>query len=108
MPPLTQAQGCIRHDSNAQDRNGRACSGQNGSGHLWRIRAPARALRTWLVVLGVAGVALLPGCSRPRDPQAAFDHARETLRKGDTAAAASEAERGYREFHATGPGWAWK
>jgi CHAT domain-containing protein/Tfp pilus assembly protein PilF len=92
MSPLTRARACSR-----------ACNG-----HDWRIRAPARALRTSLLVLSIAGVALLPGCLRHRDPQAAFDHARETLRKGDTATAAAEAERGYREFHTISPEWAWK
>ena len=56
----------------------------------------------------ILGGALLPGCSRRRDPQAAYDHAREALRKGDMMAAASEAEKGYEEFHAAGPEWAWK
>jgi hypothetical protein len=51
----------------------------------------------------ILGGALLPGCSRRRDPQAAYDHAREALRKGDMMAAASEAEKGYEEFHAAGP-----
>ena len=49
----------------------------------------------------------LSACSRP-DPQVAFDHARQTLRKGDMVAAASEAEKGYKDFHAVGPEWAWK
>jgi CHAT domain-containing protein len=49
----------------------------------------------------------LSACSR-RDPQAAFDHAAETFRKGDMMAAASEAEKGYRDFRATSPQWAWK
>lgn len=61
--------------------------------------------------MGVALLALvvstLAGCSR-RDPQAAFDHAIATLRKGDTADAASEAERGYKDFHAASPEWAWQ
>ena len=49
----------------------------------------------------------LSACAH-RDPQAAFDHARETLRKGDTATAASEAEKGYKDFHTASPEWAWK
>ena len=56
----------------------------------------------------IIGVAILLSCSRQRDPQAAFDHAKETLRKGDAVAAASEAEKGYRDFHTSGPEWAWK
>src|SRR5271170_3972754 len=71
----------------------------------WRMCR--RAL--WLSVMSfIFGIALLPGCSRRRDPQAVFDHARQTLRKGDTVAAALEAERGYKDFHAAGPEWAWK
>src|ERR1700745_3699612 len=49
----------------------------------------------------------LAACSH-RDPQAAFDHARETLRKGDTGAAALESEKGYKEFHTASSEWAWK
>jgi len=53
-------------------------------------------------------VTLLLGCSRRRDPQAAFDHARETLKHGDAAAAAAEAERGYNAFRSVSPKWAWE
>ena len=65
----------------------------------------ARALGIITLILGVA---MLTGCSRQRNPQAAFDHAKETLRKGDAVAAASEAEKGYKAFRAAGPEWAWK
>jgi len=68
-------------------------------------RARFRALGIMLLILGVA---LLSGCSRRRDPQAAYDHAREILRKGDMSAAASEAEKSYNEFHDISPEWAWK
>src|SRR5579863_414930 len=64
----------------------------------------ARALRALLLAVAVGS---LPSCAR-RDPQAAFDHARQTLRKGDALAAALEAERGYKDFHTAGPEWAWK
>lgn len=66
----------------------------------WRWRANLAAL--------VVAIACLSACSRHRDPQAAYDHARETLRKGDMTAAAAEAEKGYRDFHSSGPEWAWK
>ena len=56
----------------------------------------------------VLWIILLACCSRRGDPQAAYDHARETLRKGDTAVAALDAEKGYKDFHATSPEWAWK
>src|ERR1700719_2458253 len=69
------------------------------------VRTPARGLGVISLILGLA---LLPGCSRRGDPQAAYDHARQTLRKGDTVAAALEAERGYKDFRAAGPEWAWK
>ncbi len=83
MSPSTQRQSC--------DRKG------------WYIRA-----RTLGIVPFVLAVAMLPGCARRRDPQAAFDHAMQTLRRGDTAMAESEAEKGYKDFHAGGPEWAWK
>ena len=53
-------------------------------------------------------LACLPACSRHRDPQAALDHARETLRRGDMVAATEEAEKGYKQFHKASPDWAWK
>src|ERR1035438_4395765 len=56
----------------------------------------------------VLGIVLLPGCSRQRDPQAAFDHAREASRRGDMVAATNEAERGYGTFHSLSAEWAWK
>jgi len=58
-------------------------------------------------VLLVLTLFCLSSCRR-RDPQAAFDHAKQTLRKGDAVAAASEAEKGYKDFHTAGPQWAWK
>jgi CHAT domain-containing protein len=67
----------------------------------------SRALGLRVISL-IFGIALLPGCSRQRDPHAAYDHARQTLRRGDTVAAASEAEKGYKDFHTAGPEWAWK
>src|SRR6202167_6797776 len=66
--------------------------------------AGGRALRALLLAFVVGS---LPGCSR-RDPQAAFDHARQTLREGDAVAAALEAEKGYEDFSASGPEWAWR
>jgi CHAT domain-containing protein/Flp pilus assembly protein TadD len=58
-------------------------------------------------VLLAFALACLFACKR-RDPQAAYDHAKQTLRKGDTVAAALEAEKGYKDFHAMGSEWAWK
>jgi CHAT domain-containing protein len=60
------------------------------------------------IIAACLAIALLPCCSRRRDPQAAYDHARAALRTGDAVAAASEAEKGYRDFHGVSPEWAWK
>ncbi len=70
------------------------------------VRIAGSALATFLATILPA--ALLSGCRQPRDPQAIYDHARETLRKGDPEAAASEAEKGYNDFHALSPDWSWK
>ena len=70
-------------------------------GRLWRLRELG-------IVLLILGVVLTLCCSRRRDPQAAFDHATKTVAHGDLAAAAVEAEKGYREFHNISPEWAWK
>jgi tetratricopeptide (TPR) repeat protein len=73
-------------------------------GQKKRVPFAARAPRT------ISALVLLVcwlGCSR-RDPQTAFDHATHTFWQGDLHRAQEEAERGYREFHAVGPGWAWK
>lgn len=71
----------------------------------WLKFVRARALEIIPLILIVA---LMPSCSRRHDPQVAFDHAKETLRKGDAVAAASEAEKGYKDFRTAGPEWAWK
>lgn len=56
----------------------------------------------------VFAIGALQGCSRHSDPQAAYDHARETLRSGNRIAAAAEAEKGYNDFRKVSPDWAWK
>jgi CHAT domain-containing protein len=62
-----------------------------------------------LVTLALIIILLfLPACSRHRDPQATLDHARKTLRDGNMATAAEEAEQGYKEFHNVSAEWAWK
>jgi len=48
------------------------------------------------------------GCTRHRDPQAALDHAVQTLRHGDIDGARREADRGYKDFHGLSTDWAWK
>lgn len=52
-------------------------------------------------------LACLVACTH-RDPQAAFDHARQTYRHGDIKTAQREAEEGYRKFHGLSTEWAWK
>ena len=53
-------------------------------------------------------IALGAGCSRRSDPQAAYMHTRDTLSSGDMVTAASEAAKGYNDFHTLSPEWAWK
>jgi CHAT domain-containing protein/tetratricopeptide (TPR) repeat protein len=67
----------------------------------------ARAPGTLFLIL-IVGLALQLGCSRRRDPRAAFDRVVQTLRQGDAATAAAEAEKAYKDFHTAGPEWAWK
>jgi CHAT domain-containing protein len=43
-----------------------------------------------------------------QDPEAVFDHARQSYRQGNVAAAAAEARIGYKEFHRSSADWAWK
>lgn len=59
------------------------------------------------ILLALILVALQTACSRS-DPDAAFDHALQTLDSGQASAAAQEAERGYAKFHTRGLEWAWK
>jgi CHAT domain-containing protein len=51
---------------------------------------------------------LLSACSRHTDPQAALNHAILTLHTGYFTRAGAEADKGYKEFHATSTDWAWK
>lgn len=51
---------------------------------------------------------ILLSCSGHNDPQAAFDHAFQTLNRGDAAASAAEAEAAYKRFHNLNSDWAWK
>jgi CHAT domain-containing protein len=50
----------------------------------------------------------MTACIGHHNPQAAYDHAEQTLRHGDMAAAAQEAEKGYRDFHNISVEWAWR
>ena len=69
--------------------------------------APLLKLAAGLLSASLA-MTLCSDCSRRRDPQAAYDHAQDTLRSGDMIATTSEAEKGYNDFHTLSPDWAWK
>jgi CHAT domain-containing protein/Flp pilus assembly protein TadD len=84
--------------------SGSSCTTRETSRQSGRNRG--LRLAAWFAV--ISQIVLLAGCRRPRDPQAVYDHARETLRRGDPAAAASEAERGFNEFHNKSVDWSWK
>jgi len=60
------------------------------------------------VGLLILGVACLAGCVSHQDPQVAFDHAQQTFQHGDLALAQKEVEKGYSDFRAASPEWAWK
>ena len=47
-----------------------------------------------------------PGCDRREDPQAAFQHAQQTLRRGELARAEDQAQQGYQRFLVSSPQWA--
>ena len=53
-------------------------------------------------------LAFSPACVRHADPQTTFDHATQTLRRGDVSKAEQEAKRGYEQFHSSSAEWAWK
>src|SRR6202040_3260752 len=72
-----------------------------------RLRGCIR-VRAVGIVPFVLCIVLLPGCSRRRDPEAAYDHAFQTFQHGDMTTAGVEAEKGYQEFHGTSAGWGWK
>ena len=78
-----------------------ACSGNPRPCGCNRNRGPGLALL-------LVAVTCLSACTRHRDPQAAFEHARQTYQHGDFGTALREAEEGYREFHTLNAEWAWK
>ena len=53
-------------------------------------------------------LAFLAACTVRRDPQAAFDRAKQAFRHGDLLRAQNEVEDDYKDFHSTSPDWAWK
>jgi CHAT domain-containing protein/tetratricopeptide (TPR) repeat protein len=50
----------------------------------------------------------LTSCHRSANPAEAYDHARQTFRRGELVASQDEAEHGYREFSTSAPQWALK
>ncbi len=62
-----------------------------------------------LLVFALSFAALCTiGCSRPHNPQKAFDHARQTFLRGDLPNAQAEAHRGYELFSGHDAEWAWR
>jgi CHAT domain-containing protein len=53
-------------------------------------------------------LACLWACTARRDPQVVYDQAQKTFQHGDLKHAREEAKKGYADFHALGPEWAWK
>src|ERR1700722_2623784 len=76
-----------------------------GSANRECQRSATWAARAVLPMLALALVSLSV-CCRRHNPQAALDHAEETFRRGNLAAATDEAEKDYKEFQ--GSSWAWQ
>src|SRR2546425_2351508 len=76
--------------------------GRPGKGH-GQIRG--KVIRRISLPLALACVS---ACVNERDPQVALDHAQQTFQHGYLARAQEEARKGYEDFHAAGPEWAWK
>jgi CHAT domain-containing protein len=68
-------------------------------------RPPARPLS---FISSILAIACLWACGFHPDPQAAFDHALQTFKRGDIVMAMKLADEGYRRFHGLGAAWAWK
>jgi CHAT domain-containing protein len=79
--------------------------GDHGRPDTGRDLTAKKAARTALLVLGIA---VLPSCTAQHNPQAPYDHARQSYRQGNVTAAAAEAKKGYNEFHGVSADWAWK
>jgi CHAT domain-containing protein len=75
------------------------------SKHIRRNLGPVKARKLFAILLAITS---LCACGRHPDPQAAFDHANDTLQHGRMGAARDEAEQGYKKFHNASPEWAWR
>jgi CHAT domain-containing protein/Tfp pilus assembly protein PilF len=69
-----------------------------------RKRGAARLLATISVALMLV---CLSACTH-RDPEIAYQQAIRAYRQGNLAAAANQAEKGYKQFHKASADWAWK
>ena len=82
---------------------------QNGRASIELVQlrhlVPRGALRCLSLLLALT---LLQTCARRMDPQATLDHATQTFRHGDVAAAEKEAKNGYEQFHGFSTEWVWK
>jgi CHAT domain-containing protein/tetratricopeptide (TPR) repeat protein len=67
-----------------------------------------RSKQVILLALLLAALALLFLRFAHKDPQRAFDHAVNTLHRGDLATASREAEHGYLHFRKSEPVWGWR
>ncbi len=66
-----------------------------------RVRCVIAIVTSFATLFGVA-------CSRQRDPQGLYDHARQAISQGDINTGTAEAESGYKQFRTTSVEWAWK
>src|SRR5271165_6284343 len=73
-----------------------------------RGRQLARGMTRSTIFFLICCFTSLLACSGHPDPEAALDHARQTLHHGDKTAGGEEVERGYKEFHNVSGEWAWK
>lgn len=69
------------------------------------VARPARVLKLFLPIFPCA---CWFSCTTHRDPQAALDRAIQTFQHGELTRAQEQAEKGYKDFHAINPEWAWK
>jgi CHAT domain-containing protein/Tfp pilus assembly protein PilF len=60
-----------------------------------------------LIVL-VLAIAALTTCSRPRDPESAYELALQTFQHGDVKRSLEDAKNGYDAFHTVSADWRWR
>jgi CHAT domain-containing protein len=67
-----------------------------------------RSFRLELATILFIAFLVLTSCHHSANPAEAYEHARQTFRRGDLVASQDEAEHGYREFSTSAPQWALK